>query len=306
MIQYPLVLSYSVTVHKIQGQTLEKPSKVCVDIRRTRNGGQAYVALSRIKELEQLFILGELPDNKMYPNHKALDEIERLEQISINNNPTSWDKEATHDVTKISFLNTRSLVNKFDNIKSDLSLQQSNFIILAETWIPTNTSKSEQYQLKNFESHLNNSGRGKGLAIFYTQDIHHIEDDNSENISISKMTSEDLDIISVYRSKDGCLKKLVNKLQDIINYSKTTVIIGDMNICNKENPNNLLQTHLIDKSFKPIINEATHLGGGHIDHAYILNRGNFEDNPDVEIVPKYYSDHDSICISWRKKQTNEV
>ena len=240
----------------------------------------------------------------MYPNHKALDEIERLEKISINNNPTCWDKEATNRVTKISFLNTRSLVNKFDNIKSDLSLLQSNFIIFAETWIPTNTSKSEQYQLKNFESHLNNSGRGKGLAIFYTQDIHHIEDDNSENISISKMTSEDLDIISVYRSKDGCLKKLVNKLQDIINYSKTTVIIGDMNICNKENPNNLLQTHLIDKSFKPIINEATHLGGGHIDHAYILNRGNFEDNPDVEIVPKYYSDHDSICISWTKKQTN--
>ena len=174
-------------------------------------------------------------------------------------------------MTKLSFLNTRYLVNKFDNIKLDISLHQSNFIILAETWIPTNTSRSEQYQLKNFESHLNNSGQGKGLAIFFTQDVHHIEDDNIENISISKVVSEDVDIISVYRSKDGCVKTLINKLQDLVNYSKTTIIIGDMNLCNKEKPNNLLRKYLIDKTFQPIINEATHIEGGHIDQAYILN-----------------------------------
>ena len=113
--------------------------------------------------------------------------------------------------------------------------------------------------------------RGKGLAIFFTQDVHHIEDDNIENISISKVVSEDVDIISVYRSKDGCVKTLINKLQDLVNYSKTTIIIGDMNLCNKEKPNNLLRKHLIDKTFQPIINEATHIEGGHIDQAYILN-----------------------------------
>ena len=75
-----------------------------------------------------------------------------------------------------------------------------------------------------------------------------------------------------------------------------------MNLCNKEKPNNLLRKHLIDKTFQPIINEATHIEGGHIDQAYILNHGNFEANPDAEIVPKHYSDHDAICISWRKKQ----
>lgn len=94
------------------------------------------MAQSRIKELEQLFILEELPVKKMYPNIKALDEIERLFINSINNNPSIWDKTAQYDVTKVSFLNSRSLVNKFDNIKMDLSLHQSDVIVLAETWIP--------------------------------------------------------------------------------------------------------------------------------------------------------------------------
>ena len=209
LIQYPLVLAYAVTVHKIQGQTIEKPSKICVDLRRVRNGGQAYVALSRIKELEQLFILEELPAHKMYPNHKALDEIKRLEEISINNNPTSWDKVKTHGVTKICFLNVRSLLNKFDNIKSDINLYQSDFMILAETWIPENTLEAKHYQLRDRESHLNNSGRGRGLAIFYKQDIKHIEDQNEENINISKVVTEDIDIIAVYRSREGCLKTLL-------------------------------------------------------------------------------------------------
>ena len=300
LIQYPIVLAYAVTVHKIQGQTIEKPSKVCVDLRRVRNGGQAYVAASRIKELEQLYILEDLPAHKMYPNRKALEEIKRLEEISINNNPTSWDKESSIGVTKICFLNTRSLMNKFQNIKSDLSLQQSDIIILAETWIPKETIESDDYKLTTFTEHLNNCGRGKGLALFYRESFE-CKDKNEENINITKAENEDIDIISVYRSKEGSLEKLVNKLQDLINFSKTTIIIGDMNVCNREKTNNLLKKHLEDQGFKLIVNRSTHIDGGHIDHAYTLNIGNYEDTPIVEIIPKYYSDHDAICIAWKKK-----
>ena len=121
--------------------------------------------LSRVKELDQIYILGELPENKIYPIPKALNEIKRLEEICINNNPSSWDMQSTPGVTKISFLNTRSLVNKFENIRCDFSLHQSDIIILVETWIPERTEK-KQYELKNFEAHLNSSGRGKGIAVY--------------------------------------------------------------------------------------------------------------------------------------------
>ena len=51
-----------------------------IDLRSVFEGAQAYVMLSRIKELDQLYILEELPENKIYPIQKALEEIRRIEK----------------------------------------------------------------------------------------------------------------------------------------------------------------------------------------------------------------------------------
>ena len=186
-------------------------------------------------------------------------------------------------------------------ITSDLSLQQSDVIILAETWIPQ--SSNVEYRIKQYETHLNNSGRGRGLAIFFKSGFKNIVNHNKENINITKMESDDLDIISIYRSKDGSFLALVKKLEDIIT-SKSTVVIGDINVCNKKEPENELITYLKDRNFKQIIEKATHIDGGHINHAYIMNSGNFVGSPVIEIIPKYYSDHDAIFITWKNDQPN--
>ena len=94
--------------------------KCVIDLRYGFEGAQAYVMLSRVKELEQVYILEDLPENKIYPIQEALLEIKRLEDVSINKNPTMWDKDCTSSVIKVSYLNTRSLLNKFENIKSDI------------------------------------------------------------------------------------------------------------------------------------------------------------------------------------------
>ena len=271
-----------------------------MNLRYVFEGAQAYVMLSRVKELEQVYILEDLPENKIYPIQEALVEIRRLEDVSINKNPTLWDREPDPNVIKISYLNARSLLNKFNNIKSDFSLQQSNVLVLAETWIPKNGTGCEQYELKNYDTHLNSTGRGKGMAVLYQPEYNQIRNHNEDNINITKIESEDLDIIAVYRSKDGLCDKLISKLQVIINMAKSTLVIGDMNICNKKNPNNDLKRFLDKISFRQIIREATHIEGGHLNHAYVLNIGNFEEIPDIQLIPKYYSDHDAICISWKK------
>ena len=87
--------------------------------------------------------------------------------------------------------------------------------------------------------------------------------------------------------------------------SKSTLVIGDMNIFNKKNPENELKTFLEDNKFKLMVKKPDHIDGGHIDHAYILNMGNLVETPEVEIIPKYYSDHDAICISWKKVDFSE-
>ena len=64
--------------------------------------------------------------------------------------------------------------------------------------------------------------------------------------------------------------------------------------------NNELRKFLEDKKFKQVVNKATHIEGGHLNHVYIMNIGDFVETSYIEIIQKYYSDHDSICIAWRK------
>ena len=115
LIQYPIVLAWAVTVHKFQGQTVANPQKVVIDLRSVFEAAQAYVMQSRVQELEQLYILEELPEDKIYANHKALTEIERLLQVSINKNRSDWDNDDDESKIRISFLNCRSIKNKFDH-----------------------------------------------------------------------------------------------------------------------------------------------------------------------------------------------
>lgn len=55
--QYPLQLAWAITVHKSQGQTL---NKIKLDINKCFAGGQAYVALSRCPELKDITLLSKI------------------------------------------------------------------------------------------------------------------------------------------------------------------------------------------------------------------------------------------------------
>jgi len=71
--QLPLRLAYGITIHKSQGMTLDK---VVVDCNRIFECGQAYVALSRVKSLEGLYLRSFNP-RKVVVDEEVINFYER-------------------------------------------------------------------------------------------------------------------------------------------------------------------------------------------------------------------------------------
>jgi ATP-dependent exoDNAse (exonuclease V) alpha subunit len=80
--QFPLRLAWAITVHKCQGMTLEEAE---IDLSKTFEKGQGYVALSRLKKLEKLRLLGL--------NEKALE----VDTLSLRADKRFQELSAEHD-----------------------------------------------------------------------------------------------------------------------------------------------------------------------------------------------------------------
>ena len=300
LIQFPIVLAWAVTVHKFQGQTVKTPQKVAIDLKSVFEAAQAYVMLSRVQEL---YILEELPEEKIYSNHAAMEEINRLMTVSRNMNPTEWEKENDESRIKLSFLNCRSIQNKFHNIKSDISLLTSDLIVLTETWLEKD-SKQDDYHLKGYNTIFNNRGRGKGIVSYYKSIFGKPENINHDGFMISKLENEEFKVIGVYRSQDGDVRKLSTILQNLADSKKTIIIGGDMNLCALTQGNNIVTKCLVGMGFKQLITEATHIDGRAIDHVYLRTSKKTRFDWTLEHMPKYYSDHDGIGLTVWKSSEN--
>ena len=76
VIQFPIKLAFASTTHKIQGATIPKPQKVIIGTSDAFGPAMIYVMLSRICSLDQLLILNEFDESKMFQNMQALTKLE--------------------------------------------------------------------------------------------------------------------------------------------------------------------------------------------------------------------------------------
>ena len=86
-------------------------------------------------------------------------------------------------------------------------------------------------------------------------------------------------------------------------HGKPVLITGDFNICYQMNQTNRLIQGLETNGFQQLVNEATHIRGRHIDHAYWRDHNNTWADPAVDRYSPYYSDHDAIGITMTRTQT---
>ena len=90
--QFPIIVSFAATSHKFQGQEIAKPNTAALDQKTAFAEGTSYVMLSRVTSLKHMYIVGKINEKKIYPSVKALSELKRMESMSINRNPSIWDK----------------------------------------------------------------------------------------------------------------------------------------------------------------------------------------------------------------------
>ena len=286
-LQFPLRLAFAATAHKIQGATVKKPSALVIDLRSVKEAAQAHVMLSRIQALSQLYIIESVPEHKIYSSPQALDELRRLSNIAMNN------KQLNRGIVSC---NIRSLAKHYGDIKRYPNIEHSDILCLQETWL--DPAKVYCFDIKGMQVEINSQGRGKGIATFYNEKFNHKESVTHAQYQMTMISSIDLDIINIYRSLGAPSNQLMTDIRRLLNLAKSTIIVGDLNICAVKEKFHTIIRYLTRLGFQQKVSFPTHDGGGHLDHVYIYEPPESDRRQQYKVLQQsvYFTDHDILFI----------
>ena len=267
----------------------------------THGGGakaMAYVMLSRVQCIEQLFVLKVLDTKKFIISEAALEEHARMEKKSVNNNKTLWETDGP--ILKIYLLNIHSLKDKMSDLAADTMLLKSDIIALGETWLPSDVV-DPAHNLPGYQLSLNSWERGsRGVATYYKPEFVWNTNDKTQFIQVTKLSSVDIDVMNVYRSPRATVTddtQLVGKLGSLINQGRFTILLGDFNICYHSKRGHVVLSFLESLGFKQFITRSTHISGGVLDLVFINHSSKYE--VDAQLYSPYYTcrDHDCVLVT---------
>ena len=226
----------------------------------------------------------------------ALEETKRLDNISINKNPSSWDTINNQNI-KVMTLNCAGLTAHMEDIKTDNKIMQADMIQLIETSL--NVDEANPLMISGYEVHDFSIGNGMGISTYYKGSRFKYESSYvTSEMQVVKFTSEELQVITVYRSSRGSLQILNNNLNEMVsNTGQAVLITGDFNLCIMMNKTNIISKNLENLGFQQLMKEATQIKGGHIDHVYWRNGLNNWMDPILLRYSPYYTDHDASLVT---------
>ena len=296
VIQFPIKLAFAITSHKIQGQTVLSPKTVALETESIFEDAQAHVMLSRVQQIDQAFIVEKFSQSKIRTSQTALEENKRLENISLNRNPSPWESQCKECI-KVMSLNCAGLKAHIDDIQTDEKIKKADVIHLIETSLKEN--EENPLKLSGYEVHDCSIGNGMGICTYYRGNLFRKEDEYvTQDMQVTRLTSENLDIIAVYRSSRGSLTVLKNKLMQLISdKDKPVLITGDFNLCYLTQKNNQISRELERDGCQQMMRYPTHVKGGHIDHVYWRDEGKIWEKPVIERYRPYYTDHDASLVT---------
>ena len=147
--QYPLRLAWAMTIHKSQGMTLDRAH---IDLGRTFTPGMGYVALSRLRSIEGLFLRGlnkmalRLND-EIFEFDAAIRKRSRVQQDNYVFGDTFYEVKISelplpgphYSTVKEAISELRRVIAKREDIPANLVLSDQLIDTLSRT-LPTNTA----------------------------------------------------------------------------------------------------------------------------------------------------------------------
>ena len=166
---------------------------------------------------------------------------------------------------------------------------------MQETWLEPSVSYMNLLEEGGLEQHNNSIGRGKGITTFYQQHYSWDQDITRPDYQITKLRSESLDVINVYRSTGAPTEAFGQDVFYLINSGKQTLIVGDFNLCYISDFSNQLFESLRVQGFKQIVKHPTHMEGRLIDLVF-TNNLDLDITYQVQQQAQFFTDHDLIEV----------
>ncbi|XP_078603870.1 uncharacterized protein LOC144877700 [Branchiostoma floridae x Branchiostoma japonicum] len=245
--QFPLTLAWGCTIHKVQGRTLDKVV-MSMQGRGRFMPGQAYVGLSRVKKLSNLYLLG-FDQNAIRVNSAVKDEMTRLRQTNVQNEQINYSPPSADTVLTIGYLNIRSFEQHLKDFKAHHSALKHEVFCFVETFLRhdqegAHCSDYSQVDLrlpwtKCFRTdRLSTIGRGGGVMIMAGDHVSPIELRCAAarleyTAVIVKKAHTEVNIVTVYRPPNLPLPFLMGQLTSLlasIDKTKPTIVVGDFNV----------------------------------------------------------------------------
>jgi len=212
--QLPLRLAWAITVHKSQGMTLDAAQ---IDLSKTFEMGQGYVALSRVKNSSGLKLLG-INDMALSVDPLTIKVDEKIKQASIK---ASNELEALENIEKIHRSHIKDLggtnnKNEIARVRTTINAKKRAEI---ESKLPTHLkTKKLLEEAKNLNDLAKLRGSTKGTIITHLVKI--------------KSEDETIDLEKFNPSKKIC-KLVVKKLEKLKKESSETLYTDEGNIKRK-------------------------------------------------------------------------
>ena len=311
--QFPLLLAYACTVHKVQGLTLNKVV-ISFNLERQRNfnPGQIYVAFSRPTSLNGLFCTGHYNKSAIHASQKVHEEYTRLRKRDNLLLPLKSLIQTESSLT-ISLLNIRSFKRHVKGLIGYGEIMNSDVLLLTETHIDKFDHTNVTTSLDKFTVYPNNDiNKYKSQLIGTDQVFVKVTSFQKWSgftllqMKKSLFSDDIMSILLVYRCHSESLHKFLTDLSSIKLAFNLDMIFGDFNIdFQKETREKFELLNVLDSAeFTQIVDHPTHIDGGLIDHIYI--KKTFLEIFSVEFIKicVTVSDHDALKVRVKFLEEN--